>query len=58
MEDELKNKVIVLNSIIKSLDSLSEELVLNINQVETESEDEINQLFEEFTRATRSVKHY
>lgn len=58
VEDELKNKVIVLNSIIKSLDSLSEELVLNINQVETESEDEINQLFEEFTRATRSVKHY
>ena len=58
VEDELKNKVIVLNSIIKSLDSLSEELVLNINQVETESEDEINQLFEEFTRATSSVKHY
>ena len=58
LEDELKNKVIVLNSIIKSLDSLSEELVLNINQVETESEDEINQLFEEFTRATSSVKHY
>ena len=58
VEDELKNKVIVLNSIIKSLDSLSEELVLNITQVETESEDEIDQLFEEFTRATRSVKHY
>ncbi|MBR5954156.1 MAG: hypothetical protein IK021_01830 [Methanobrevibacter sp.] len=58
VEDELKNKVIILNYIIKSLDSLSEELVLNINQVETESEDEINQLFEEFTRATSSVKHY
>lgn len=58
VEDELKNKVLVLNSIIKSLDKLSEELILNINQVETESEDEINQLFEEFTRATKSVKHY
>lgn len=58
VEDELKNKVLVLNSIIQSLDKLSEELVLNITQVESESDNEINDLFEEFSRVTRSVQAY
>ena len=58
VEDELKNKLIVLNSIIKGLDKLSEELVLNISQVDTESDDEIDHLFDEFKRATRSVSAY
>ena len=58
VEDELKNKLIVLNSIIKGLDKLSEELVLNISQVDTESDDEIDNLFDEFKRATRSVSAY
>ena len=58
VEDELKNKLLVLNSIIKGLDKLSEELVLNISQVDTESDDEIDNLFDEFKRATRSVSAY
>ena len=58
VEDELKNKLIVLNSIIKGLDKLAEELVLNISQVDTESDDEIDNLFDEFKRATRSVSAY
>ena len=58
VEDELKNKVLVLNSIIQGLDKLSEELVLNISQQESESYDEINELFEEFSRVTSSVKAY
>jgi transcriptional accessory protein Tex/SPT6 len=58
VEDELKNKVLVLNSIIQSLDKLSEELVLNISQVESESENELNDLFDEFSRVTGSVRAY
>ncbi len=58
IEDELKNKVLVLNSIIQGLDKLSEELVLNISKQESESENEINELFEEFSRVTSSVKAY
>ena len=58
VEDELKNKLLLLNSIIKGLDKLSEELVLNISQVDTESDDEIDHLFDEFKRATRSVSAY
>jgi hypothetical protein len=58
VEDELKNKLLVLNSIIKGLDKLSEELILNITKLETESEDELDNLFEEFSRATGSVKAY
>ena len=58
VEDELKNKLLVLNSIIKGLDKLSEELILNITKIETESEDELDNLFEEFSRATGSVKAY
>ena len=58
VEDELKNKVLVLNSIIKSLDKLSEELVLNISQIETESDTELEDLFEEFSRVTGSVRAY
>ncbi|MBQ2962739.1 hypothetical protein [Methanobrevibacter sp.] len=58
VEDELKNKVIVLNSIIKGLDKLSAELVLNISQIDTESDDDIKYLFDEFKRATRSVSAY
>ena len=58
VEDELKNKLLVLNSIIKGLDKLSEELILNITKIETESEDELDNLFEEVSRATGSVKAY
>ena len=58
VEDELKNKLVVLNSIIRGLDKLSEELVINISKVESESEDEIDQFFEEFSRVTGSVKTY
>lgn len=58
VEDELKNKLLLLNSIIKGLDKLSEELVLNISQVDTGSDDEIDHLFDEFKRATRSVSAY
>ena len=58
VEDELKNKLLVLNSLIKGLDKLSEELVLNISQIESESDDELDELFGDFSRATRSVKHY
>ena len=58
VEDELKNKLLVLNSIIKGLDKLSEELILNITKLETESEDELDNLFEEVSRATGSVKAY
>ena len=58
VEDELKNKLLVLNSIVKGLDKLSEELILNITKLETESEDELDNLFEEFSRATGSVKAY
>ena len=58
VEDELKNKIIVMNSIIQGLDKLSEELVLNISKQETESDNEINELFEEFSRVTSSVKAY
>ena len=58
VEDELKNKVLVMNSIIQGLDKLSEELVLNISKQESESENEINELFEEFSRVTSSVKAY
>lgn len=58
VEDELKNKVLVLNSIIQGLDKLSEELVLNISQVESESNDELNDLFDEFSRVTGSVRQY
>lgn len=58
VEDELKNKLLVLNSIIKGLDKLSEELILNITKIETESEDELDNLFEEVSRATGSVKVY
>lgn len=58
VEDELKNKVVVLNSIIQGLDKLSEELILNISQIESESDDELNQLFEEFSRVTGSVRAY
>jgi hypothetical protein len=58
VEDELKNKLLVLNSIIKGLDKLSEELILNITKLETESKDELDNLFEEVSRATGSVKAY
>lgn len=58
VEDELKNKVLVLNSIIQSLDKLSEELVINISQVESESDSELDELFEEFSRVTGSVRAY
>ena len=58
IEDELKNKVLVLNSIIQGLDKLSEELVLNISKQESESDNEIDELFEEFSRVTSSVKAY
>ncbi|MBE6513005.1 MAG: hypothetical protein E7Z75_07705 [Methanobrevibacter olleyae] len=58
IEDELKNKLLLLNSIINGLDKLSEELVLNISQVDTESDDDIDHLFDEFKRATRSVSAY
>ena len=58
VEDELKNKVLVLNSIIQGLDKLSEELILNITKQESESDDEINELFDEFSRVTSSVKVY
>ena len=58
VEDELKNKVLVMNSIIQGLDKLSEELVLNISKQESESENEINELCEEFSRVTSSVKAY
>lgn len=58
VEDELRNKLLVLNSIVKGLDKLSEELILNITKLETESEDELDNLFEEFSRATGSVKAY
>ncbi|AMK15341.1 hypothetical protein [Methanobrevibacter olleyae] len=58
VEEELKNKIVVLNSIIKGLDKLSEELVLNISQVESESYDELEELFDEFSRVTSSVKNY
>lgn len=58
VEDELKNKLLVLNSIIKGLDKLSEELILNITKQETETQDELDHLFEEFSRATGSVKAY
>ena len=58
VEDELKNKVLVLNSIIQSLEKLSEELVINISQVESESDNELEDLFEEFSRVTGSVRAY
>ena len=58
VEDELKNKVLVLNSIIQSLEKLSEELVINISQVESESNNELEDLFEEFSRVTGSVRAY
>ena len=58
VEDELKNKVLVLNSIIQGLDKLSEELVLNISKVESESDTELENLFEDFSRVTSSVKAY
>ncbi len=58
VEDELKSKLVVLNSIIQGLDKLSEELIVNISQIESESDDELNQLFEEFSRVTGSVRAY
>lgn len=58
VEDELKNKLLILNSIIQGLDKLSEELVLNISKQETESEDEIDELFDEFSRVTGSINAY
>ena len=47
-----------MNSIIQGLDKLSEELVLNISKQESESDNEIDELFEEFSRVTSSVKAY
>lgn len=58
VEDELKNKLIVLNSIIKSLDKLSEELVLNISKQESESKDDLDNFFDDFSNVTGSVRAY
>ena len=38
--------------------TFGEELVLNISKQESESDNEINELFEEFSRVTSSVKAY
>lgn len=55
IEDEIKSKINILNTIIDKLDDLANELVLTM---ESSNDDEVNELFDNINDLIHSVKDY
>lgn len=55
---EIESRINILKSIIEKIDSLTNELVINIGQYQSEDDEKINNLLEEMETLINSIKNY
>ena len=58
MDYEIESRINILKSIIEKIDSLTNALVINIGQSQSEEDKEINNLLEDMENLIDSIKEY
>ena len=58
IDQEIKSKIKVLKSLIKKIDSLSNELIINLSEFESQTDDNVKNIIEDMEKLIDSVDKY